>query len=352
VRFAEGCLVEGQDTSGFAEAVAVAADAEVAVVVVGDQAGLFGRGTVGEGNDTESLDLPGVQRQLVEAVLATGTPVVLVLLTGRPYAIGWALDGSGDLPGAVIQSFFPGEEGGAAIVDVIAGRVNPSGRLPVSLPRSAGAQPYGYLHPTLGGDSDVTAAESTPVRPFGFGLSYTSFAHSDLVVDEEVASGAPFSVSVTVENTGTVPGVDVVQVYGHDVVGSIVRPLEQLLGYARVELQPGERTRVEFTIPSTRLSFRDSSMVKIVEPGTVEVWVAAHAGASEPTLGDAGTGGAIVSDAARTERWVGRGATRRAPLLITGERYEVTRSDPRTVTVTSERLGAPRGPRLLTGADA
>src|SRR5690606_14165393 len=127
-------------------------------------------------NDSESLDLPGVQRELVEAVVATGTPVVMVMLTGRPYAIGWALDGD-QRPGAVVQSFFPGEEGASALAGVISGRVNPSGRLPISLPRSAGAQPFTYLHPPLGGRSEVTSTDPTPVRPFGFGLSYSAFSY-------------------------------------------------------------------------------------------------------------------------------------------------------------------------------
>ena len=147
-----GCAVDDDDVTGIADAVAAAARADVAVVVVGDQSGLFGRGTVGEGCDRDDLELPGVQRRLVEAVLDTGTPVVLVLLTGRPYAVGWALERCA----AVVQAFFPGEEGGPAIAGVLSGRVNPSGRLPVSLPRSAGAQPYTYLHPALGGDGDVT----------------------------------------------------------------------------------------------------------------------------------------------------------------------------------------------------
>ena len=121
--------------------------ADVAVVVVGDQAGLFGRGTVGEGNDSESLDPPGGPARARRGLVATGTPVVMVLLTGRPYAIGWALDGAGPRPGAVLQAFFPGEGGGAAIAGIVTGAVNPSGRLPVSMPRSAGAQPYSYLHP-------------------------------------------------------------------------------------------------------------------------------------------------------------------------------------------------------------
>lgn len=186
VAYAEGCTVEGADAD-FTAAVQVAQDAEVAVVVVGDRAGLFGRGTVGEGNDADSLDLPGLQRQLVEAVVATGTPVVLVLLTGRPYALDWALDGA-DGPAAVLQAFFPGEEGAPALVSLLTGDATPSGRLPVSLPRSAGAQPYSYLHPILGGPSGVTSTDPTPVRPFGFGLSYTTFERGELRVDGVAAA--------------------------------------------------------------------------------------------------------------------------------------------------------------------
>ncbi len=175
---AEGCAVDTDDTSGFDAARAAAEGADVAVVVVGDRAGLFGRGTVGEGCDRDDLELPGVQRALVEAVLETGRPVVLVLLTGRPYAVGWALDRCA----AVVQAFFPGEEGGSAVAGVLSGRVNPSGRLPVSLPRPAGAQPWSYLHPPLAGDGDVTNLSSAPALPFGFGLSYTTFVHDELEV--------------------------------------------------------------------------------------------------------------------------------------------------------------------------
>src|SRR5690606_36887605 len=182
-----GCEVEGTDRSGFDAAVAAATDAEVAVVVVGDQAGLFGRGTVGEGNDVESLDLPGVQRELVERLVATGTPVVMVLLTGRPYAIDWARE-SDTSPAAVLQAFFPGEAGGTAIAEVITGAVSPSGRMPVSLPRSSGSQPYSYLHPVLGGPSDVTSTDPTPLRPFGFGLSYSTFAYEDLEVSTDATT--------------------------------------------------------------------------------------------------------------------------------------------------------------------
>ncbi len=338
VRFTAGCAVTGDDRSGFADAVAVAERSDVAVVVVGDQAGLFGRGTVGEGNDTESLDLPGVQRGLVEAVVATGTPTVVVLLTGRPYAIGWALDGVpdhtgtvGPRPAAVVQAFFPGEGGGSAIADLLTGVAAPSGRLPVSLPRAAGAQPYTYLHPRLGGPSDVTATDSTPVRPFGFGLSYTSFAHEDLVVDPTVSSADAFEVWVTVRNTGERAGEDVVQLYGHDVHASVTRPVVQLLGYARVALGPGETARLRWSVPVQRFAFTDRALRKVVEPGDVQVWVASHAAASEP--GGTVRADGIVAAGDRTgPPPVPGSATRRAVVRVTGPVREVRASDRRTVT--------------------
>jgi len=334
IAYAAGCDVEGDDTTGFAEAVAAAQGADVAVVVVGDQAGLFGRGTVGEGNDVESLELPGVQRALVEELVATGTPVVMVLLTGRPYAIGWALDGDAPRPAAVVQAFFPGEGGGDAIADVLTGAVNPSGRLPVSLPRAAGAQPYRYLHPVLGGPSDVTSTDPTPVRPFGFGLGYTTFAYSDLVVDGEVDSAGTFTAAVTVTNTGAVAGTDTVQLYGRDVHASIVRPVAQLLGYGRVDLAPGESRRVTFRVPTTRLAFADRRVVRVVEPGEVQVWVASHAQASaeQADLGES-TGGAISNSRDRVARDVPGTATARAALTVTGTVHEVTAADARVVEV-------------------
>ncbi|MBC7290646.1 MAG: glycoside hydrolase family 3 C-terminal domain-containing protein, partial [Actinotalea sp.] len=328
----EGCTVDG-DEQDFEEAVTAASGADLAVVVVGDRAGLFGRGTVGEGNDAESLDLPGAQRRLVEAVVATGTPVVMVLTTGRPYAIGWALDGGSGAPAAVVQTFFPGEEGGTAIADVLTGRVNPSGRLPVSLPRSAGAQPYTYLHPVLGGPSDVTSADSTPVRPFGFGLSYTTFAYSDLELDAAVRAGGTFQAAVTVTNTGPVAGTHVVQLYGHDLQGSVARPVEQLLGYARVTIEPGSSTRVVFTVPTTRLAFSDRRMVRVVEPGDVEVWVASQAGVAADGSSTGGTTGGAIPAQDRRGATVTAATTPRRVLSVTGDLHEVTLSDPRRVEV-------------------
>ncbi|WP_236683561.1 glycoside hydrolase family 3 protein [Demequina aurantiaca] len=270
VAYEPGCAVDDADTSGIADAVAAATRADVAVVVVGDQAGLFGRGTVGEGCDRDSLELPGVQRQLVEAVLETGTPVVLVMVTGRPYAVDWALDRCA----AAVQAFFPGEEGAAAIAGALSGRINPSGRLPVSLPRSVGAQPYSYLRPPLGGQNGTSNLDTAPARPFGFGLTYTDFRHRNLrVASGEVASDGAIVATVTVTNTGERDGSDIVQLYGHDVVGSVTRPVAQLLGYARVDLAAGERADVTFVVPTTRLAFSDRDLVRIVEPGKVDLWV-------------------------------------------------------------------------------
>ncbi|GAT73664.1 glycoside hydrolase family protein [Microbacterium sp. HM58-2] len=302
VGHAAGCAVEGEDRSGIADAVATASSADVAIVVVGDRAGLFGRGTVGEGNDVESLELPGVQRELVEAVVATGTPVILLAMTGRPYALDWALPdragaagavvGLGAVnsapspvaeqatasparPAAVLQAFFPGEEGAPALAALLSGRVAPSGRLPVSLPRSAGAQPYSYLHPVLGGRADVTSADPTPARPFGFGLSYTTFSHSDLTAPERIAVGETLRASVRVRNTGAVAAADVVQLYAHDEVASVTRPVAQLLAFQRIALPPGAEETVVFEVPLDRLSFTGLGGERVVEPGTIRLWVGA-----------------------------------------------------------------------------
>ncbi|TFC57985.1 beta-glucosidase [Cryobacterium sp. TMB1-7] len=291
VVWAQGCEVEGSDASAIAAAVETARAADVAVVVVGDRAGLFGRGTVGEGNDAESLELPGVQRELVEALVATGTPVVMVLMTGRPYAVPWAVDGP-HAPAAVLQAFFPGEEGGVAIASVLSGAVSPTGHLPVSLPRSAGAQPYSYLHPILGGPSDVTSVDSTPVLPFGHGLSYTTFDRTGLVADAEVAAGGTFSASVRIRNTGERAGTDLVQLYARDVHASVTRPVAQLLGYHRVTLEPGEEVVVRFAVPTARLAFTGLRHERIVEPGQVDLWVGASC-ADKQTLAQITITGAV-----------------------------------------------------------
>lgn len=269
VTYARGCDVQDPDRSGFAEAVAVAEASDVVVLVGGDHAGLFGRGTTGEGCDVDSLELPGVQRELVEAVLATGKPVVLVLVTGRPYAVGWALDRCA----AVVQSFFPGEEGGTAIARVLSGAVAPSGRMPISVPRSAGSAPYSYLHPKLGGPTTVTNLDTTPPVAFGHGLTYTSFERTGLTVAEHVATDGTVTATVTVTNTGERAGTDVVQLYAHDPVASVTRPVAQLVAFGRVDLEPGASAEVTFEVPTTRVAFSDRDLVRVVEPGDLTLWV-------------------------------------------------------------------------------
>lgn len=268
--FEEGCGVDSPDDGGIARAVALAEQAETAVVVVGDRAGLFGRGTVGEGCDTDTLELPGVQRQLVEAVLDTGAPVVVVVVSGRPYSVEWAAERGA----AIVQAFFPGEEGASAISGVLSGRVNPSGRLAVSMSRSAGRQPYSYLHPTLGGASDVSNVATKPAYPFGFGRSYTTFEYSNAqLIHTEIRAGEDIVVEVTVSNSGERAGDEIVQVYARDVVASVTRPTRQLVAFTRVSLDAGESRTITMRIPATRLAFTDRSMKRVVEPGDIKLWV-------------------------------------------------------------------------------
>jgi beta-xylosidase len=272
-----GCDVSGADRSGFAAAAEAAGSADVCVVVAGDQAGLFGRGTSGEGCDAEDLRLPGVQEEFIRAMADTGTPVVLVLLAGRPYALG-AVAGQ---VAALVQAFFPGEEGGSAVAGVLSGRVCPSGRLPVSVPRLPGGQPSTYLAPPLGHRSEVSSIDPTPLYPFGHGLSFTTFTWDDVRVGGaeeplpeagaiEVPSDGAVTVSLRVGNIGERAGAEVVQVYLHDPVAQVTRPQIKLVGYARVYLEPGESRRVAFRMHADITSFTGLSGERVVEPGDVE----------------------------------------------------------------------------------
>lgn len=266
----EGCPIRDEDRSGIAAAIAAARDADLVIAAVGDRAGLFGRGTSGEGCDVADLSLPGVQGDLVSALLDTGTPVVLVVVSGRPYALG---DYTG--AAATVQAFMPGEEGGAAIAGVLSGRINPTGRLPVQVPRLAGGQPGTYLQPPLGMFSEgVSNLDPTPLFPFGHGLSYTTYEYSDLVLSSaEVPTDGALTVSVRVRNTGDRDGAEVVQLYLHDVVAEVTRPVRQLAGFARVPLAAGAEATVEFTLHADRTSFTGRDLRRVVEPGEIEVHV-------------------------------------------------------------------------------
>ncbi|MFI8442023.1 glycoside hydrolase family 3 N-terminal domain-containing protein [Streptomyces rochei] len=267
-----GTGVDDGDVSGIPEAVRAAREADVVVAVLGDRAGLFGRGTSGEGCDAESLALPGAQQQLLDALLDTGEPVVTVLLAGRPYALGRAVAESA----AIVQSFFPGVEGTAALAGVLSGRTNPSGRLPVSVPRGAGAQPTTYLGARLAHASEVSNIDPTPAFGFGHGLGYTTFAWSDLAVDaDRAATDGEFSLALTVRNTGERSGTEVVQLYLHDPVASVVQPVQRLIGYTRVPLEPGQERRLRVTVPADVASFTGRDGHRIVEPGELELRFAA-----------------------------------------------------------------------------
>ena len=273
VTVARGCSVSGDDRRDLSAAVDAANAADVVVLVVGDQAGLFGRGTSGEGCDAESLELPGLQPELIKLVLATGKPVVLVAVTGRPYAIGRYAKRCA----AIVQAFFPGEEGAQAIAGVLSGRVNPSGHLPVSVPSSVASLPYSYLRPLLGAANSVSTIDTTPQFSFGFGLSYTSFRYDDFTVSQSAATDGWFDVFVTVSNVGSRDGTDLVQVYGHDVVASVTHPVHQLLAYARVDVPAGGSRDVTLHVPAARFALTDLAGQRVVEPGAVEVWLGADA---------------------------------------------------------------------------
>ncbi|MEU5880061.1 glycoside hydrolase family 3 N-terminal domain-containing protein [Spirillospora sp. NPDC047279] len=252
-----------------AAAVEAARRAEVCVLALGDRAGLFGRGTSGEGCDVATLALPGRQRELAEAVLGTGTPTVLVLLSGRPYALG----GLAERAAAVVQAFFPGEEGGAAIAGILSGRVAPSGRLPVNVPRHADVPPGGHLRSAMDGPHGWSTVDPAPLYPFGHGLTWTRFSYTDLHVDPAAPTDGAVRVAATVTNTGERAGTEVVQLYLSDPVASVVRPVRWLAGWARVPLDPGRSARIEFTVHADRVSFTGPALRRIVEPGTIEVAV-------------------------------------------------------------------------------
>jgi beta-xylosidase len=268
-----GCPVLGGDDADIAAAAAAAAAADVCIAVLGDQAGLFGNGTSGEGCDVADLRLPGRQEELLEALLATGTPVVAVLLVGRPYDLSRQVD---RLAG-VVCGFFPGEEGARAVAEVLIGRVNPSGRLPVSFPGAGSTQPSTYLAPVLGQQNEVSVVDPTPLFPFGHGISYASAAWTRVAPVTGATWPTDGSCELVVElaNDTAQPVSEVVQVYLHDRTASIVRPVHQLVGTARVDLGVGERRRARFSLHADLTSFTGRDLARIVEPGAVELRVGA-----------------------------------------------------------------------------
>jgi beta-glucosidase len=271
---ARGADIDGMDTSGFGAAVRAAEQADAVVMFLGEHPDMSA-----EANNRTSLDLPGVQQQLALAVAATGKPVVVVLLNGRPLSIG-ALQGR--VP-AILEAWFPGVEGGHAITDVLFGDVNPSAKLPVTFPRNVGQVPIYYAHKNTGRPprenekytSKYLDVPWTPLYPFGHGLSYTTFRYEAPVVQHAKLTLPVQSqqVSVRVTNTGPRAGTEVVQLYVRDDVTSVTRPVKQLRGFQRVALAPGESRTVTFTLGFEDLALYDIGMKRVIEPGTFTVFI-------------------------------------------------------------------------------
>lgn len=271
ILYVEGCKITDPNTAGFSNALNVARQADVVVMAVGESAGM-----TGEARCRSSIDLPGAQEQLVQEVSRLGKPVVEVLMNGRPLSIEWDAQ---HVP-AILETWFLGTEAGNAIADVLFGDYNPSGKLPVTFPRTVGQVPMYYNHMNTGRpasdihfSSKYTDIPWTPLYPFGYGLSYTTFAFSDLTVEADAQTANQFSVSIKVTNTGAQSGAEVAQLYIRQRVASVTRPVKQLEGFQRVELAPGQSKVVQFTLTPFELSFYNLEMQRVVEAGDLEIMV-------------------------------------------------------------------------------
>jgi beta-glucosidase len=279
VIYAKGCDVWGADRSRFADAVKAAKGADIAVVVVGENERYSPqKGSNGEGRDVASLDLTGVQEDLIHEVQATGTPTVVVLVNGRPLSIRWTAE---NVP-AIVEAWLPGELGGRAIAEVLFGDYNPGGKLPVTVPRHAGQLPSFYnFKPTKGrwNDDRMEVNEyvdmpGSPLFPFGHGLSYTEFEYSNLKISPDwIGPWGEVQVNVDVQNIGRRQGAETVQLYVNDLVSSVTRPLRELKGFEKIVLQAGEKRTVRFRLGPEELSFLDRNLEPVVEPGAFRVMV-------------------------------------------------------------------------------
>jgi beta-glucosidase len=273
INYAKGCEVMGDNTSGFEEAVNAAKASDIVVMAIGEAAEMSG-----EASSRSSLDIPGRQLDLVKAVQATGKPVVIVLMNGRPLTIPWLAENSP----AILEAWFAGTQAGNAIADVLFGDVNPGGKLPVTFPRSLGQVPLYYNHMNTGRPPDPNSKwtskyldiDWTPLFPFGYGLSYTQFALSNLQLSaRNIQPDGKLTITVEVQNTGSRAGDEVVQLYLHDVAATRTRPVKELKGFQRVSLQPGEKRQLTFTLTPAELAFYNEDMRFVVEPGVFNVMV-------------------------------------------------------------------------------
>jgi beta-glucosidase len=278
VSYARGCGIQDDDVSGIAPAAALAKNADVVVVVAGEAEWMSG-----EAASRSSLELPGMQRELLKAVVAAGKPVVLVVMNGRSLALGWE---AAHVP-AIVEAWFPGLQAGHAIADVLFGSVAPTGRLPVTFPRVTGQVPLYYNFKSTGRPFNDTVkytshyldVASTPLFPFGYGLTYTTFAYADLRVEKQsLGLLDTLRVNVRVRNTGDRDGMEVVQLYVRDDVGSVTRPVRELKAYRRVNITRGSSADVELEVPVSSLAFTGPDMRSVVEPGAFHVYVGPNAG--------------------------------------------------------------------------
>lgn len=279
VTYVKGCDVTGADRNEIAKAVDAASHAELAVVVVGEsQHDANGkRPTDGEGFDAATLELTGLQEDLVNAVQATGTPTVVVLINGRPLAVRWIAQ---HVP-AVLEAWCPGEKGGQAVAEILFGDVNPSGKLTVTVPRHVGQLPVYYNAKKSkrfwienGWGRPYVDLEPTPLYAFGHGLSYTRFGYSDLELSaKEIAPNEGIEVRLKVKNLGDRPGAETVQLYLEDVVSSVATPVKQLRGFAKLALKPGEAKTCTFKLTADDLALFDANLKRVVEPGQFRLMV-------------------------------------------------------------------------------
>jgi beta-glucosidase len=250
---------------------------------MGDKSGLTEDCTSGEFRDRASFDLPGVQEELARAVLAAGTPVVLVLVAGRPSGSAWLHEQCS----AVVMAWLPGAEGADAIADVLSGATNPGGRLPLSYPRTVGQVPVFYAHKASGGRSqpvgDYVDELASALYPFGYGLSYTTFELSETrIAEPTVRWDGELVVETCVTNTGERAGDEVVQLYTRDPQASITRPVRELKSFLRLTLAAGETRRITFRVPIAQLGFYDRDLTYVLEPGAIDVFLGRSAADTVP----------------------------------------------------------------------
>ncbi|GHN02740.1 glycosyl hydrolase [Cytophagales bacterium WSM2-2] len=273
ITYAKGCNIKDDDTSGFAEAVRTATLSDIVLLAVGEGAQM-----TGEAASRSSLDLPGVQQQLIEEIQKSGKPIVVVLMNGRPLTINWI---DKNIP-AILETWFLGTQAGNSIADVLFGDYNPSGKLTVTFPKSVGQIPLFYNMKNTGRPRDPNNKytskyldiDNDPLYPFGFGLSYAQFTYDDVVLDRnEIASTEELTIKCKVTNTGKFEGEETVQFYIRDMVGSVTRPVKELKGFQKVKLKPGESSTVTFKLTSKDLAFYGMDMTYHFEPGDFEVYI-------------------------------------------------------------------------------